>query len=79
MKNLRVLSLKTKKTLDLKRQIAFNVRLCGPVAQSVEQWTENPRVGGSIPPRTTISFLLPISKSRINSWSSYECHYWTIW
>ena len=23
------------------------------VAQSVEQWTENPRVGGSIPPRGT--------------------------
>ena len=24
------------------------------VAQSVEQWTENPRVGGSIPPLGTI-------------------------
>ena len=26
----------------------------GQVAQSVEQWTENPRVGGSIPPLATI-------------------------
>ena len=26
----------------------------GAVAQLVEQWTENPCVGGSIPPRTTI-------------------------
>jgi hypothetical protein len=28
----------------------------GQVAQSVEQWTENPRVGGSIPPLATITF-----------------------
>jgi hypothetical protein len=28
------------------------------VAQSVEQWTENPRVGGSIPPRGTIIFYV---------------------
>ncbi len=27
----------------------------GQVAQSVEQWTENPRVGGSIPPLATNS------------------------
>jgi hypothetical protein len=27
---------------------------CGQVAQLVEQWTENPRVGGSIPPLATI-------------------------
>ena len=27
----------------------------GQVAQSVEQWTENPRVGGSIPPLATKS------------------------
>ena len=26
------------------------------VAQSVEQWTENPRVGGSIPPLATLNF-----------------------
>ena len=26
----------------------------GPVAQQVEQWTENPCVGGSTPPWTTI-------------------------
>ncbi len=26
----------------------------GSIAQSVEQWTENPRVGGSIPSRATI-------------------------
>jgi hypothetical protein len=30
----------------------------GQVAQSVEQWTENPRVGGSIPPLATIFRLL---------------------
>ena len=29
-----------------------------PVAQLVEQRTENPRVGGSIPPQGTIPFLM---------------------
>ena len=28
----------------------------GQVAQLVEQWTENPRVGGSNPPLTTLIF-----------------------
>tara|TARA_A100001037_G_C14887133_1_gene516643 strand:+ start:576 stop:773 length:198 start_codon:yes stop_codon:yes gene_type:complete len=28
----------------------------GQVAQLVEQWTENPRVGGSNPPLTTLLF-----------------------
>ena len=32
-----------------------NIR-CGQVAQSVEQWTENPRVGSSILPLATIVF-----------------------
>ena len=32
--------------------------LLGPVAQLVEQRIENPRVGGSIPPRGTISSLV---------------------
>ncbi len=27
----------------------FEEPICAQVAQSVEQWTENPRVGGSIP------------------------------
>ena len=31
--------------------------LCASVAQSVEQRTENPRVGGSIPPRGTIIII----------------------
>ena len=31
----------------------------GAVAQLVEQWTENPCVGGSIPPHTTSSKRLP--------------------
>ena len=30
------------------------VRHCGPIAQSVEQRTENPRVAGSIPAWATI-------------------------
>ena len=30
----------------------------GQVAQLVEQWTENPRVGGSIPPLATTWFLI---------------------
>ncbi len=30
----------------------------GRIAQSVEQWIENPRVGGSIPPPATIYLLL---------------------
>ena len=33
---------------------AFSAR--AQVAQLVEQWTENPRVGGSIPPLATIQF-----------------------
>ena len=31
--------------------------LVAKVAQSVEQGTENPRVGGSIPPEATILYL----------------------
>ena len=31
--------------------------LSGQIAQSVEQGTENPRVGGSIPPLATIFFF----------------------
>jgi hypothetical protein len=31
----------------------FNSALWGQIAQSVEQRTENPRVGGSIPPLAT--------------------------
>jgi hypothetical protein len=43
--------------LDRWRLFSFNVSLvAGQVAQSVEQWTENPRVGGSIPPLATIPF-----------------------
>ncbi len=34
---------------------------CGSVAQLVEQRTENPRVGGSIPSRATIAFTAGIS------------------
>ena len=30
---------------------------CGQIAQLVEQRTENPRVGGSIPPLGTIFYL----------------------
>ncbi len=33
------------------------VRHLGSIAQSVEQRTENPRVGGSIPSRATIGLL----------------------
>ena len=39
--------------LDSKRGWGFNTRLA-QVAQSVEQRTENPRVGGSIPPLGTM-------------------------
>ncbi len=37
--------------------------LRGQVAQSVEQGTENPRVGGSIPSLTTYLFFLSFSLS----------------
>ena len=40
-------------TLLLQMDLCYN-SLCGSVAQSVEQRTENPRVGGSIPSRATI-------------------------
>ena len=35
--------------------VADKRKMFASVAQSVEQWIENPRVGGSIPPRGTIS------------------------
>ena len=40
-------------------QVAASVAIVSPgqVAQSVEQWTENPRVGGSIPPLATNEML----------------------
>src|SRR5438128_12266659 len=34
----------------------YDCRSCGWVAQLAEQWTENPRVGGSIPPPATPPF-----------------------
>ena len=37
----------------------------GQVAQLVEQWTENPRVGGSSPPLTTSGWL-PKATARTN-------------
>ena len=48
-----------KNILDFKGQILFllpapNKWLDGAVAQLVEQRTENPCVGGSIPPHTTV-------------------------
>ncbi len=42
----------------------------GQVAQSVEQWTENPRVGGSIPPLGTIplgSFCFSLDFPRVGT------------
>src|SRR5205823_5639469 len=36
------------------KRINVGIRLCGWIAQSVEQRTENPCVGGSIPPPATI-------------------------
>ena len=39
-------------------------RGCGVVAQLVEQWTENPRVGGSIPSHATIR----ARRARIGVW-----------
>ena len=36
--------------------LEYSQRLEGAVAQLVEQWTENPCVGGSIPPHTTQRF-----------------------
>ena len=38
--------------------IRFFLKYIGSVAQSVEQRTENPCVGGSIPPRATFKTLL---------------------
>ena len=46
---------------------AFYLPNCGQVAQSVEQRTENPRVGGSIPPLPT--FFPPLFL-RVMSFSS---------
>ena len=36
-------------------KFASLLKKAGAVAQSVEQWTENPCVGGSIPPHTTFA------------------------
>ena len=43
--------------LDLCNLVTLAAHGVGQVAQLVEQWTENPRVGGSSPPLTT--FLFP--------------------
>ncbi len=48
------------KILVFKTQNTFNAQ----IAQSVEQGTENPRVGGSIPPLGTIRILKEASQSR---------------
>ena len=40
--------------IDFPRSLATIGSPSGPVAQLVEQRTENPRVGGSIPPWATI-------------------------
>jgi hypothetical protein len=65
------------------RYFEFAHYLCAPdfgsVAQLVEQWTENPCVDGSIPPRTTkiakpLSFLWgfftsePLAKRTFGEW-----------
>ena len=34
-------------------RLSYNLSLSGPVAQLVEQWIENPRVGSSILPQAT--------------------------
>ncbi len=39
------------------------VRHDGPIAQMVEQWTENPRVAGSIPAWATINARKRILRS----------------
>ena len=46
--------------VDLKFKKTFNTHhwWVASIAQSVEQGIENPRVGGSIPPRGTISSLV---------------------
>ena len=41
-------------TLEVEGSSPFRVASLASVAQSVEQGTENPRVGGSIPPLGTI-------------------------
>ena len=42
------------------------MQLKGWVAQLAEQWTENPRVGGSIPPPATV--VLRTRKELIRLW-----------
>ena len=50
--------MKKKEKLDAAKASWFNTHLFdAQVAQSVEQGTENPRVGGSIPPLGTTPIL----------------------
>lgn len=42
--------------------LLIKTKCAGTVAQSVEQRTENPRVGGSIPSRPTTFFVIPEPK-----------------
>ena len=49
--------------VNLSYRVCLNMVSClvdryAQVAQLVEQWTENPRVGGSNPPLGTISLLI---------------------
>ena len=66
--------------LDAPLPHRFNTPLLdGQIAQSVEQWIENPRVGGSIPPlatnRSIEGFITACSASHIlcGSWTSRQC------
>lgn len=56
-----------KKCIFIEKPLQNNIFLdiiqsCGLIAQSVEQKTENLRVGGSIPPQATTYLSLPISQ-----------------
>ena len=52
--NIKLFSKKNHSLLDSKLESEFNSKPWGQIAQSVEQRTENPCVGGSIPPLGTI-------------------------
>ncbi len=45
--------------MTIQRFKYFGLNQYGQIAQSVEQGTENPRVGGSIPPLATKLWLSP--------------------
>ena len=60
--------------LDSSGRLAYKKHTLGPGSSGVEQWTENPRVGGSNPPPGTIWIVKMINLFYSNKSSEIRTH-----